>query len=588
MISILFYVFLMVISEIGDCSAELSIQKQQCLPWEVLFKNTSECICRRDLFKEMKCSDGKLYVEVNRCLSYENSTLYEAACPHSKYQHLTKYSFLKVPTNLSRINGFFCDPLNREGLICGQCKEGYGLSVLRVGYKCVKCSQPWRGWLLYIFFQFVPVTIFYLIIFSLQISITTTVNCFVFYSQIIVGAFTYDELVINNVYMKAPPFLQTFFNIMITLYEPWNLEFFLHVVPDFCLSTTIRNIHMGIFRYISAVYYLILIVLTYMIMKLNDFTCKVTLFQKFCRPIKSSMRSIRSIWNPKASVIDVIATLFLLSYTKIFLNASQIFRYSHIKNITAQPPQKLYTVVHVDPNVRFYSSEHIFFVIPTVAILAVMACIFMLLTCYPFRTFRKALTCCCGTRTLVQHINTFVEKLQGHYKDGTDNSSDMRLFSVLYLFLRPFLILASPVLHIPSNIVYLVRGLIAFAASIAVLTARPYKKDILSTYDGLLLALTGLLGILIQLIVSTSSLQLNSIAVIYLLAFLMAIPQVILMIVIVIKVVQGIQTKCKYPKYQDVAGDDFIPDRMINIDRYCQQTGKVKNTCCTEQSHLLA
>ena len=35
---------------------------------------------RRDLFKEMKCSDGKLYVEVNRCLS---STLYEAACPHN-------------------------------------------------------------------------------------------------------------------------------------------------------------------------------------------------------------------------------------------------------------------------------------------------------------------------------------------------------------------------------------------------------------------------------------------------------------------------------------------------------------------------
>ena len=67
----------------------------------------------------------------------------------------------------------------------------------------------------------------------------------------------------------------------------------------------------------------------------------------------------------------------------------------------------------------------------------------------------------------------------------------------------------------------------------------------------------------------------------------MAIPQVILIIVIVIKVVQGIQTKCKCQKYQDVAGDDFIPDRMINIDRYCQQTGKVKNTC-TEQSHLLA
>ena len=67
-------------------------------------------------------------------------------------------------------------------------------------------------------FPVVPVTIFYLIIFTLQISKQlATMNCFVFYSQIIVGAFTYDELVINNVYMKAPPFLQTFFDILITL-----------------------------------------------------------------------------------------------------------------------------------------------------------------------------------------------------------------------------------------------------------------------------------------------------------------------------------------------------------------------------------
>ena len=564
--------------------ATLRDSNRECLLWEISVQNGSKCICRDDLPHEMKCIAGELYLDVNRCMTYDNSTLYEASCPYIKYQHLDNYLALKIPTNLSKINSFFCDPLNREGLICERCKEGYGTSVLAIGYKCAECSHLWRGWLLYIFFQFVPITIFYLIIFTLQISIaTTTMSCFVFCSQMVVTPLNYDELVMNTINMKGTPFLQFFFKTLTTLYEPWNLDFFLHVLPEFCISESIRSIHVNMLRYVSPIYFLFLIVITYMILKLNDFRCQVPLFQKLFKPFKSCMSSTRSIWNPKASVIDVIATLLLLSCTKIIVSSTLILRYSHIKNLNEHPPRIEYKAVHVDPTMKFMGSSHIMYVVPAVAALALLVSILLLLICYPFKCFRRFLACF-GNGTILQHIHVFTEKLQGHYKDGTDNSYDLRLFSILYLILRPILIMTSPFIHIPGAITYLVRGLIMLASSVAVLAVRPYKVEHYSTYDGLLLALFGLQSILMQLIISASTIEFHVITALYFLAFLLAVPQVVLFVFIVIKIVKGLKRWCHRRKKDVILSDDFAHSREMSTE----QSGRNDSLCNPERSHLLA
>lgn len=211
-----------------------------CLPWEKLAKDS--CECRHSLLSEMKCRDGILYLDINRCMTYDNSTLYEASCPYIKSPHQIDHnsSSVRVPTNLSQITSFFCDPLNRKGLVCGECKEGYGVSLLTVGLKCSACTHPWKGWLLYLTTQFLPITIFYVLIFALQISVTSIpMNCFVLYSQIIVGTFNCDEVVLNEIYVQATPFFQAVFKMLLTLYEPWNLDFFTYLIPEFCISPSI-------------------------------------------------------------------------------------------------------------------------------------------------------------------------------------------------------------------------------------------------------------------------------------------------------------------------------------------------------------
>ena len=113
-----------------------------CLPWEKEAANTSACECRTDLNRSQECRAGVLYVDVNCCVTYDPPTLYVARCPFIKLQGFdSKSTTIKVPTNLSEISSFFCSPINRKGLLCSQCKKGYGISFLTVDLKCAKCSS---------------------------------------------------------------------------------------------------------------------------------------------------------------------------------------------------------------------------------------------------------------------------------------------------------------------------------------------------------------------------------------------------------------------------------------------------------------
>ena len=61
-----------------------------------------------------------------------------------------------------------CGPLNRKGLVCNECADGFGPSVTSFGYKCVKCTDAWYSVALFLFIKLFPITILYFIIFSIS------------------------------------------------------------------------------------------------------------------------------------------------------------------------------------------------------------------------------------------------------------------------------------------------------------------------------------------------------------------------------------------------------------------------------------
>ena len=179
-------------------------------------------------------------------MTYNLHILYEATCLFIKHQGFDSNSTaIQVPTNLSEINSFFCSPINRKGLLFSQCKKGYGIYFLTVGLKWAKCSlSTLIGRILYLVVQFLPVTLLYLLIFVLDsylpqmlhwaaLSCTAISLCRHF-----ILTSTY---VMNVIYMDSTPLLQNVFKILLRLYELWNLDFFTHILPNFCVSPSITN-----------------------------------------------------------------------------------------------------------------------------------------------------------------------------------------------------------------------------------------------------------------------------------------------------------------------------------------------------------
>ena len=68
--------------------------------------------------------------------------------------------YVALPCNISELNDFMCAGLNREGQLCGKCREGFAPPVYSYSLSCVNCTEYSLNWLRYLAVAFVPLTIF--------------------------------------------------------------------------------------------------------------------------------------------------------------------------------------------------------------------------------------------------------------------------------------------------------------------------------------------------------------------------------------------------------------------------------------------
>ncbi len=188
------------VSSLNDNTTDYCNQLN-CPPW--MQAKGSECVCRNDLHFDLSCKDGTAYLDATSYMSVDNDTVSIGTCIYN-YPKMSADFAVELPSNLSihELNGVFCDPLNREGILCHRCKEGFGLAPLSVEYACVECPDNTAGWwVLFLVLQFGLVTIFYLINLVWQVSFARApFRCFVFFSQIIFWSMSSQavRIVTNN------------------------------------------------------------------------------------------------------------------------------------------------------------------------------------------------------------------------------------------------------------------------------------------------------------------------------------------------------------------------------------------------------
>jgi len=472
-----------------------AVQQDGCPPWFVPDnRSTTGCSCKSS-FPAVKCGPDSPLLRFGNCMTYNSKTETTefGSCPYIAHYNTTPVDhvfYIQLPSNVSLLNEFMCGPLNREGPLCGKCKDGYGIALYSYTLECSKCWGHGYGWLLYFFLELFPTTVMYILVVIFHIRATSSpLSALVFMSQIVVYTIRLNTPLHMYIENKVTGFPYVALQVLLVFCGIWSLDFFHSVIPPFCVSSNIRTVYALALEYLVAFYPILLILLTYACIKLHDNNFRVVVW--LWRPFHRYFVHFRRRWDSKASIINAFTTFLLLSFSKIlFVSFTLLYTFCVHRNAHAQKKCTMY----YDPQVECHTWEYSIFAAIAVCVLVIFILFpTTLLILYPTRLFRRCVSCCEFRSWHAVHM--FVESFQGQYKDGTNGTRDFRMFSASFLILR-ILILASffrqhYLLWVSSG----VQCALFVGGSCLYAVLRPYKSNFRDNVDFLTLVLLEVLSL---------------------------------------------------------------------------------------------
>ena len=439
-----------------------------CAPWFQC--QEGKCQPGPPLPLDVLSSDNKL-VWVCNCVTYVNNTVEVGRCIFNCLTLNSNYEipFKELPNNVSKLNAMFCDRFNRQGTLCGQCKDGHFPLAYSFDLTCVKCPNSKTNWIKYVLVAFVPLTAFYFIILLFKVNIASShLYGFVLYSQAISFPLLGRLLVMS---FQSKPKYSVLVKILATLYGVWNLDFFRIFDLGICLETsTLFTFSLDL---IVAVYPLLLMIVTYLMITLHDRNFRLVVVM--WSPFRRIFSLFCDKWDIRSSVIDSFATFFLLSNVK-FLSVTydllipvQVYQLPLYGNFTHS--WRLYHNASID----YFGSTHLPYAILAIVVLVVFVLLpVLILMLYPFRWFQKILNAL-PVRWYVLH--TFMDSFQGCYKDGTEpGTRDCRWFASFFLIVRCILFLLASLVRDGS---YIIIVCIAFTLlALLIYLTSPFKARV--------------------------------------------------------------------------------------------------------------
>ena len=425
--------------DIQHFKASAATEDNECPPWE---ENNSagDCVCGSDLRGLVICKEHPYELQLYSCFcmtySHEENQSLVGPCQYT-CQRSENYSY--YPT-------------------------------------CVNCTAT--NWARYTAVSLLPVTAFFIFAMIIRLSATSPkLNCFILCTQIILFSSNIRALAMTP-QNKGSYTMSSWFGI-------WNLDFFRLVYTPFCLHPHTNNLHVLALDYLVAVYPLLLIALSFLLVVLYDRDVKLIVC--LWRPLVPILIKFRREWNIRNSLLEAFTTFFLLSYVKI-LGVSvdlllPVLLYNKHSNTIGQ------AYVYNQGDLPYLGSEHLPFAILALTFLLTFTLLPMLLLfLYPCSCFQRCLN---RTGRKWQPLHTFMDAFQGHYRNGTDGTPDLRYFAGIYLLLRIVVYASTVVTYLTTSYAY-TTAIIAVAA-VGVALARPYKKHIYNIIDACLLITVALL-----------------------------------------------------------------------------------------------
>ena len=434
------------------------------------------------------CDDDNIWIQACYCMFFlqdQNSTILGNCmftCYYVNFHEVgrTYYEMDRYAAeNGTQLNEAMCSTtfaniyMNREGRFCGRCKEGYGLAMYSYHYtSCIPCTDySYKNWLLYFTVALLPLTIFYLLVVTFKLNVTSSrFNGVVFILQCIMSPI--QQRVFDGWVWANGGYPRIVFKVLSTLLAFVNLDFFRTLYPYFCLHPKLNILHVISLDYIIAVYPFFLIFMTYILVTMHDNNYRLVVWA--WKPFKWCLSQYQGQLNFKASLVEIFASFILLSNVKILCVCFDLLAPTTAWDPTGAELSKRY--LYYDATIEYFGADHL----PFALLALVMGFVFvflpsLLLVLYPCRSFQRCLNCL-GFQS--QTLRIFMDAFQGSYKT---EPHDLRQFSALYLFLRFFLLFTMTAF---ASMFYLaVNAFLMILSTLLFSIFQPYRDSCHNKFD---------------------------------------------------------------------------------------------------------
>ena len=430
---------------------------QSCPTWMYRLNKTSPCVCGSDLKRTVKCDEKLNAVSVIDCycVTYDDDReMFVSGLCFYGCQIDSVYRTL--PSNASEVNNILCGKLNRYGKNCAKCREGYYPLVYSYDFSCIRCEDFHLNWVKFVLVATLPSTLLFAIVLLCKINaLSPKLHVFVHISQAFGAAIN-----IRVIAFVAEGYRLELAKLVAVPYGFINLDFFRTYINTICVDlTTLQALSLD---YITAVYPLLLVVLTYVFIQLHATNCRVIVWM--WKPFRFLFSGN---WDIHSSIIQTFATFLLLSYGKLLSVTFDLLIPTTLYNVKGE---FIGFYLYYDASYEYFSHDHLpYAVLALIVSLTLIIPPPALLLVYPLGCFQR----CLGCRNLA--LNTFVECFQGYFKDGTEpETCDCRWVSAVYFIVKIlFVFLLNGVAR--NVLCYTLTGISVTVLGIIIMIVRPYK-----------------------------------------------------------------------------------------------------------------
>ena len=338
----------------------------------------------------------------------------------------------QLPSNRSSWNDFTCKEFGRSGTLCGQCdkERNYYPRAYSFDLSCTQCdgsisSNLWK----YIALAYLPLTVFYLLLLFLKLDTHSShLHGFIILSQFLSTPGFARNLILTA---KEMPIVLEGVRLILAFYGIWNLDFFRAYDNNICFrisSLSISLLDLGV-----AVYPLILMLVTYLLVKLYDVNYKPVVL--LWKPFQSCFDKWYKEFSLNTSLINSFSTFLFLANSKFLNICFDIL--TPVKVYQFNSPNIIHTSLRLycDSTIEYFGSDHILHAITALVMSIFIIFPVVLAFFYLLSIFQNCLSLFPLRWQLFLHI--FFDSFQGCYKDGTEpNTRDCRWFGLALYFIR--------------------------------------------------------------------------------------------------------------------------------------------------------